>query len=567
MSVESKMNKELLNVPVLAMYDVRGIQDYIFRTNRVKEIIGASHLVEDIIEDTLKEAVQDILQDEVILEWEPDKDGIAEDEKKLRFIVSENIKIQVLFIGGGNAYVLYRTGALCEKVNRKMSKMILKNTYSLQLAVAVVEAHIEEDDYESDYKCLVAEMETVKEKMSVARTFGALPIAKIDEITGFPLVKTDRIVKNAMEEMSRETYLKLKKEEQIRWEENRNEKRIEREFDELVTQHGEESVLAIVHIDGNDMGKKIGKLLKEHNSNYTQAVGTMREISYRINHTFKDKVFEKIKVQFEKWIEENGYDENVSGISQKEKSKYFKKDGTYLRKIIVAGDDITFVCNAKVALALVQYFAKYVSQYVLYGNKDIEEDMKNYGISICAGIAYINSHFPFHIGYKVAEACCDNAKKEAKKREYLVDENVGNWVDFQICRNAQTGNLEGTRQKNYVLKNGNLYLLRRPFHITTANDSCKQINFEKKEFTTFISQIEQFKKYSKSKALQLRNTYPKGKESMESLISFLKARADSTDGEIPDVLNINPFDEETAVYYDALEMYEFYEEIQLEEDN
>ena len=31
------------------MYDVRGIQDYVFRTNKMKEIIGASLLVEDLI--------------------------------------------------------------------------------------------------------------------------------------------------------------------------------------------------------------------------------------------------------------------------------------------------------------------------------------------------------------------------------------------------------------------------------------------------------------------------------------------------------------------------------------
>ena len=33
----------------LYMYDVRGIQDYVFRTNKMKEIIGASLLVEDLV--------------------------------------------------------------------------------------------------------------------------------------------------------------------------------------------------------------------------------------------------------------------------------------------------------------------------------------------------------------------------------------------------------------------------------------------------------------------------------------------------------------------------------------
>ncbi|MBE5864581.1 MAG: hypothetical protein E7292_00015 [Lachnospiraceae bacterium] len=43
------MREELRKGEVLAMYDVRGIQKYIFRTNKIKEIIGASSVVENII--------------------------------------------------------------------------------------------------------------------------------------------------------------------------------------------------------------------------------------------------------------------------------------------------------------------------------------------------------------------------------------------------------------------------------------------------------------------------------------------------------------------------------------
>ena len=45
---------DITNEPYIAMYDVRGIQDYIFKTNYAKEIIGASYLVDSIIVDGLK---------------------------------------------------------------------------------------------------------------------------------------------------------------------------------------------------------------------------------------------------------------------------------------------------------------------------------------------------------------------------------------------------------------------------------------------------------------------------------------------------------------------------------
>ena len=47
------MRAELKNCEVLAMYDVRGIQAYIFKSNVAKEIVGASELVRQIITEGL----------------------------------------------------------------------------------------------------------------------------------------------------------------------------------------------------------------------------------------------------------------------------------------------------------------------------------------------------------------------------------------------------------------------------------------------------------------------------------------------------------------------------------
>ena len=41
---------------VLALYDVRGIQKYIYRTSKLKDAMGASRLVEDIIFHALEDA-------------------------------------------------------------------------------------------------------------------------------------------------------------------------------------------------------------------------------------------------------------------------------------------------------------------------------------------------------------------------------------------------------------------------------------------------------------------------------------------------------------------------------
>ena len=56
---------------VLAMYDVRRIQQYVFRTPKIKDAVGASAIVENIITDALKYAVKEmgIASEEMNLKW------------------------------------------------------------------------------------------------------------------------------------------------------------------------------------------------------------------------------------------------------------------------------------------------------------------------------------------------------------------------------------------------------------------------------------------------------------------------------------------------------------------
>ena len=45
-------------------------------------------------------------------------------------------------------------------------------------------------------------------------------------------------------------------------------------------------------------------------------------------------------------------------------------DKPYIRRIVTAGDDITYVCTAKIALASVEYFCREISKYTLNGKED-----------------------------------------------------------------------------------------------------------------------------------------------------------------------------------------------------
>lgn len=516
------------NAQVLAMYDIRGIQDYIFKTNRVKEIIGASALVENIIEKAFLYASKIcVIEGRVISEWEQNADSLD-----LEILHETDVMAQLLFVGGGNAYVMYKNKELCVEINKCMAKYVLEHTYSLQLAIAVIE---KTDNYFDDYKKLNREMTRVKQAMPMTKYVGAFPIVEADNITGYPLTKGNDEQKNCTE-----VRLKLDVANSLA------KGGMEKQFDNLVANKGEDSQIAIVHIDGNNLGMRIRELMedKELGDSYEKSVQRMRIISRNIKRSFLETFSD-----MEKYL---------SAWSLKEK----KRSGMgRLRRIILAGDDVTFVCNAHVAIGLVEYFSTQISEKLLFERTDYnkEENIKKYGFSVCAGIALINSHFPFKSGYEVAGECCDNAKKRAKESAYQVDGRVGNWVDFQICKSVQVGNLDKNREENYRISD-DIYLLKRPYYLSGISNGhdmdklCAKISLN--EFKAQVAFFKDVNKMPRSFVKDLRNTYPYGEGEMNKLIRFAKSR----NRIMPDT-TMNAFEEGIAKWYDALEMTDIYEDM------
>jgi hypothetical protein len=276
----------------------------------------------------------------------------------------------------------------------------------------------------------------------------------------------------------------------------------------------------------------------------------MRDISYRINNSFKS-AFEEM---------EKFFNRNAPLVKAFEKKQY----DYYLVKVLVAGDDITYVCNGKIALATVEYFAKCVSKKTMISEEKQENGKKkiDYHFSVCAGIAFIGSHFPFNIAYDVAESCCGKAKNAAKDKKNMENDQIGNWFDFMFCRNVQTRNLDDMREREYKTW-GNEQLLTRPYFIPVA-DYKKGSVFAvlaggKHSLYNLKHQLEYFTNEGslpRSQAKNLRNTYPLGKGAVDMLMNFLNSR----EAAFPD--NDGAYYEEggmrIANYYDALELMDMY---------
>ena len=523
------------NQELMALYDVRGIQDYIFRTTKVKDAMGASRCVENLLMEALKQAVKDYNEENKTKQISCDAIKWKDEEKELPFLMKWK-PMQVLYEGGGNAYVLYESRELYLYMNKKISRYILNNTYSLQLSVACVE---KTKNYLLDYMNLNQEMARVKARQIQSKPYGALPIMQTELDTGFPMANP---IEWDGKTLGGSTETQQKKKHK-NWDEDKDDKI----FDNLIQKKGIDSTLAVVHLDGNNMGMRIQQYLSKE-TDYVKAVNRMRQISFQINQSYK-MVFEKMYQKF---------DSGDTSLLIKGKEK-----DCFIRKIIIAGDDITYVCNGYLALATVEFFIREIENCHI-----IRNDTKNPGdaesaFRVCAGIAYMGSHFPFHVAYDTAEECCKSAKERAKKLENQWNNMAGSFVDFQICRNIFSRDLERARKEEYTTWMGES-LIRRPYFVETRkNKEIFREAVKKHSFQQFKKAVDYFQNEEnipRRFAKEIQDTYAMGEEQMAPLGAFLSSRKIQLPFDEKDAKDKRShfFDEQGAKWYDALEMMDLY---------
>ena len=173
-------------------------------------------------------------------------------------------------------------------------------------------------------------------------------------------------------------------------------------LDNLVTEKGKDSKLAVVYIDGNNMGAKVEQRT-ENETGFDDPINELRKFSGEIQETY---VTEGVQQALE------GIDENN------------------FRIVVSAGDEINFIVNAHDAFKCAKNYLDYL--------KD-----KDQSASYCAGIAVFNSHAPYADVYRIAEEACESGKK--KMKELGVDNAA--FIDFHVCQGAIGLSLDRIRKE------------------------------------------------------------------------------------------------------------------------
>lgn len=465
----------------LVMYDLSGIQSFIFSTNRVKEIVGASYLVSKALFGNVPR-----LLDEPADAWK------AYDPSDFESLGYEEGR--TVYIGGGNALVLFGSASAATTFTKRLKREVFLQTGG---ALRVCSARMEVSESTRLRDCLDPANETglramldrSKAKAPHALTARGFSIDALDNDTQEPIVFFPRAIMDQgawHKLMSRTQRLKLQAYEAQHnarghaadsspllqlMHGRKYEVEADKFFDESEYDQRGKHFLAVVHIDGNTMGQRISRFLGglAEGGSLAEDLVAMRDLSAFISGVYQNALSRTI--------------EDVFGPATEQPLAF--------RPVVADGDDITFVCRSEDAFACVDAFVRALHAP---GGEPARADLpKPKDLSVGAGIAFIKSGYPFSSGYAMAEELCGNAKKCAIQRFGQMPACPVSSVDFHVCSGELVVDVEAYRKCRLTLVGSGsgkpeARLCVRPYYIVD-DESC--VGERELLFDSFVSQIRE----------------------------------------------------------------------------
>lgn len=340
---------------------VQGIQDFIFKTNELKHIVGASELVEQICTKAFEE--------------------FEENDKKEK-------KGESVVRAAGNIKFIFEKEEDCARAVREFPKRVMTMAPGITISQAVVPLG---DDFGKAIDDIEALLKIQRNKPSRSVTAGLIGIKRANN-TGLPVVRIKEEDKKVI----------YKDESTIQKEIFQDNKGLcEKSFGEAVHLAGKVAYniseitgqndwIAVIHADGNGLGKVVQVVGKQKD--------VFREFSQQLDIATKEaanKAFASVANRFE--------DKAIIPI----------------RPVVLSGDDMTVIIRGDLALdyanAFITAFEETTKYYLgkILREQHVFAENKDY-LTACAGIAYIKSSYPFYYGYQLAEDLCGQAKKDTK---------------------------------------------------------------------------------------------------------------------------------------------------------
>jgi len=449
-------------------------------------------------------------------------------EQEHASITDNNIKCEIGYIGGGNALILFKEKRKAIDFVKRYTKFLLEKHPGLQKAFGFIE-DFQLDDFKESMKKLHNSLKFNKNSKRAN-----ILIQKHGFTADYPWTGNSAELFNTNNEnnspISAVAYSKLSASILST---KQFQRLIPKEYQESyvftndIERFGQKeglNYIAIVHIDGNEMGKRFS----ECNSLYE-----LRKLSTTVREATEDSFKEVLETLIKKI--ESGIISDKNGFQlQKD---HDNKTILPVRPIILGGDDVTFVCEGRLGVWLAE---SYIKSFI---NKTVSDGKK---LSACGGIAVVKTKYPFYRAYKLAEYLTNKSKNVARS-----ERSSFSYIDFLISSSGWTGT--EIDADYYASPNGNLHF--GPYRIDGNPDE------EEAHIDNIKRIVCKLNKFPKNKIAKLRDILYENPRSIgKSFVQQLKLR----NLELPKI-GINNYHEKLWVggktpYFDAIELLDFYPE-------
>jgi hypothetical protein len=401
------------------LIDSLSIQQYIFSSNKLKEQIGASYIVEKLMfDECIPLALQDLMdhiKPGLMNDWvnQPDTYELQQ---------NQNVQVEIGYIGGGNALIIFREPGKAKDFVTRYSRILLQYFPGLKTAYAIDDFYFTGQDYQNCRRRLNEQLIRNRNlHFSMAYPFKHGIVDDCD-MSG-EAAEMEGQDGNMVSSVSRSKQLYIDEaSDALRGEllePAAAEHYIFTDNQELLGQQEEKGYIAIVHADGNKMGQRFLE---------AKSLAETRQLSASTKR-FAISVMKALI-------------RDVIGIIDKDLDfMQLKRRGRMsilpIRPIIMGGDDITFVCEGRLGLYLAERLLKHMNETRIHGQT----------IQACAGVLLVHSKFPFYKGYKLCEEITKVAKEESRQ-------NDRSWLHYHISSSGLSGTYHDILETEFKIPRG-----------------------------------------------------------------------------------------------------------------
>jgi hypothetical protein len=411
-------------MPVLTGIDVLGVQRYVFASNRLRDAVAASWLVH----------------------WATATKGALDGSAG-----------HVLLGSGGNAIVRFADQAQARDFVAAYTRRLHDEVPGLEVAVA--HRPYDAGGLASALEQLQSDLALAKLERTPSSPQLGISVTAACRVSGLPATGFDPqdegvpLSRMVLRWRDRD----LRKRAMDRWDAllpPTGRFAFPPEIDDMGRTRGDTSLVGVVHIDGNGIGALITSWLQrcvqEERPDHAVA-GELRAWATELDRLGR-RCLEAVVTRVTDAIDDEAH---VAGALPDLGFDLRRSEGRILlplRPVLLGGDDLTFLCDGRIALHLAEAALD-----------AFDADVPHLGhVTACAGVALVPAHTPFDRAYDLAEALCSSAKAG---RHHGNDSD--SWIDWHIGAPRPGEPISDLRARSLAtrLEDRRLQLTCRPYRL------------------------------------------------------------------------------------------------------